>query len=201
MRSKVLSPSGSNSQSYEFFWRIENFKDWHKNVAKSISSPLMFSPTGSSSTKFQMKLYSRGLNKDLGRVNLSLYFECFTKKLFKLVPIEVKVSVIDENDIKRYTQEFLLAANGLPLRTKIGRYYYRTDDSKKAEKQSPFYLIIDNVATFHFEMRILTKEEFNEKLEVSEAKFVEMKKAKATAKNDHSLFPKIWSAIRSMVKI
>ncbi|KAH9399436.1 hypothetical protein TYRP_017848 [Tyrophagus putrescentiae] len=67
----------------------------------------MFSPTGSSSTKFQMKLYSRGLDKDLGRVNLSLYFECFTKKLFKLVPIEVKVSVIDENDIKRYTQVYL----------------------------------------------------------------------------------------------
>lgn len=100
----MLSKSKKNSVSYEFFWRIENFKDWHQNEAKkSLISPLMFSPTEKSSTKFQMKLNSHGLDKESGRVNLSLYFKCFTKTL-KLVPIEVKISVVDEKNIKRHTQ-------------------------------------------------------------------------------------------------
>lgn len=50
-------------------------------------------------------------------------------------------------------------------------------------------------------MRILSKEEFNEKVEINEAKIIEKKKAKKFGKNDHSFLPKIWSAIRSLVKI
>lgn len=97
----MLSKSEKDSISYEYFWRIDNFKDWHKNKAKkSITSPLMFSST-ESSTKFQMSLVVSDVESD--RVNLSLYFDCFTKT-FKLVPIEVKISVIDEKSIKRHTQ-------------------------------------------------------------------------------------------------
>lgn len=46
-----------------------------------------------------------------------------------------------------------MAANRLSRKTKVGRYFYRTEDEmKKIDKHCPFFLIIDNVATFLLEV-------------------------------------------------
>lgn len=98
----VLSPS---AVSHTYDWKIDNFKNWHENQPKKVTtSQFITTGTENQSVHFKMWLLSNGLDPLTGRVNLTLHLQYASKKFLKLVPVEVLISVIDENGVKRHTQ-------------------------------------------------------------------------------------------------